>query len=175
MPIPSVLVSNFKVSVLDDREMVGIENAEKLAWTASQVALVEVTSGLYGLIICEGLRNGNWHYRLASSRDTFQPLIAKTLNSSFTLDAFQTQTTVSITETGPDGEPLRMFHIRFRSFDEFVEFTSAWWIASGASRNFCKGLDAAFKEVMDSFPIEGNQDQVVDEMTTLPAAGQDGL
>ncbi len=44
--IPSVLVSNFKVSVLDDREMVGIENAEKLAWTASQVALVEVTSGL---------------------------------------------------------------------------------------------------------------------------------
>ncbi|KAI0762929.1 hypothetical protein C8Q74DRAFT_1220732 [Fomes fomentarius] len=183
MPIPSVLVSNFKVSVLDDREMVGIENAEKLAWTASQVALVEVTSAfvslcsclwtssltssLDGLIICEGLRNGNWHYRLASSRDTFQPLIAKTLNSSFTLDHSSSFGPVKSNHRvnhrdGTGRGALRMFHIRFRSFDEFVEFTSAWWIASGASRNFCKGLDAAFKEVMDSFPIEGNQDQVVD-------------
>ncbi|KAI0800470.1 hypothetical protein C8Q74DRAFT_1364197 [Fomes fomentarius] len=128
MPIPSVLVSNFKVS----------------SWMIArcQVALVEVTSGLYGLIICEGLRNGNWHY-VSPAAGTLSALIAKTLNSSFTLDAFQTQTTVSITETDRTGSPP-MFHIRFaRSMR----------------------LDAAFKEVMDSFPIEGNQDQVVDAIT----------
>ena len=45
------------------------------------------------------------------------------------------------------------FHLRFRSFEEWREFTSAWLHATGESAEYHRAVAAAFDRVVSAFPI----------------------